>query len=264
MPTVTRILIYPLKSFDPIEVEESELTAVGALQHDRRFRFVKADGKTLNAKKSALVHPLEVQLDPVHRTLTARKRTEETGVSWNIDSQRQAIEHWFSEYFSAELSLEENEEGGFPDDSEATGPTVVSTETLQKVAGWFPGMSVNQARWRFRANIEISGADPFWEDRLFGTAPGVTRPFRVGDVLLAGTNPCQRCVVPTRDPQTGVVWPQFAQQFSEHREAELPVWASRDRFDHFYRLTVNTRLIDRGPGKIRVGDLVDLVEPYPL
>ena len=47
------------------------------------------------------------------------------------------------------------------------------------------------------ANLEFATAEPFWEDRLYGLAGSVV-PFQIGTARLAGTNPCQRCVVPTR------------------------------------------------------------------
>jgi len=112
---------------------------------------------------------------------------------------------------------------------------------------------------RFRANLEIADSEPFWEDRLFGEAEGVARAFRIGNVLLAGTNPCQRCVVPTRDPATGAVWPEFAKIFAVTRSAQLPQWAPRLRFDHFYRLTVNTRPLGSAGGTLHVGDEIQLV-----
>lgn len=258
MPTLSRIAIYPLKSFDPILVNETRVLDQGALEFDRRFAFVDAAGEFLNAKRTALVHSLRVDLDPNARTLRVQPRTGGESWQWSIDQDRSQLERWFSDYFSLPLSLVENDQGGFPDDDVATGPTVVSTETLQAVAEWFPGIAIDQVRLRFRANLEISGGGPFWEDRLFGSGD-TARAFRLGDVVFAGTNPCQRCVVPTRDPATGAVWPEFAKQFSQHRADQLPEWAARDRFNHFYRLSVNTRLLVRNQARIAVGDELEPV-----
>jgi uncharacterized protein YcbX len=105
--------------------------------------------------------------------------------------------------------------------------------------------------------LHIGGVEPFWEDQLYGAA-GSQVEFRVGTVTFAGTNPCQRCVVPTRHPQTAEAWPGFAAEFSRRRESTLPHWAERSRFNHFYRLAVNTHL-SGNPGIIRVGDAVDLI-----
>lgn len=260
VPTLSRIVIYPLKSFDPILVPQAEVLESGALRHDRQFAFIDSTGYFLNAKRTALIHRLEVQFDLESRTLIARHRTEDTRHQWQVDYQRPALEKWFSQFFSTNVALMEDQKRGFRDDDNATGPTIVTQATLQTVASWFPGLSLDQTRLRFRANLEIQDAVPFWEDHLFGATEGVVRPFRLGDVLLAGTNPCQRCVVPSRDSVTGEVWPEFAKQFSNLRETKLPDWAPVSRFNHFYRLTVNTRLIARGSGVIRVGDPVELIE----
>ncbi|MCA1685537.1 MAG: MOSC domain-containing protein, partial [Planctomycetia bacterium] len=57
----------------------------------------------------------------------------------------------------------------------------------------------------------------------------------------------------------------FSKRFSGHREATLPPWATAARFDHFYRLAVNTRRPGPGaePGVIRVGDEVEILSVTP-
>jgi hypothetical protein len=62
--------------------------------------------------------------------------------------------------------------------------------------------------------------------------------------------------VPTRDSATGEMISGFAKSFAKQRQAELPPWAPREAFDHFYRLTLNTSLdpAAEGPRQIRVGD----------
>src|SRR5262249_25513767 len=135
----------------------------------------------------------------------------------------------------------EDTEAGFPDDTEAPGPTVISTATLQAVASWFPGLDEQVMRLRFRANLEIGGVPAFWEDRLFAEVGSVV-PFRVGDVLFEGINPCQRCVVPSRDPYTGGIFPHFQEIFARKRREFLPSWSTPSRFNHFYRLSCNTRV----------------------
>ena len=131
-------------------------------------------------------------------------RENDVELSGQLDDDGQHLSDWLSNFFSLDVSIVENDETGFPDDLDAAGPTIVSTATLQTVAGWFPEMTLDEVRLRFRANIEVDGVEPFWEDRLFGLGPD-PRPFRIGTVLFGGTNPCQRCVVPTRQPLTGAV-----------------------------------------------------------
>ncbi|MBI3998253.1 MAG: bifunctional demethylmenaquinone methyltransferase/2-methoxy-6-polyprenyl-1,4-benzoquinol methylase UbiE, partial [Armatimonadetes bacterium] len=90
-------------------------------------------------------------------------------------------------------------------------------------------------------------------------APAVVQ-FAVGTVTLEGVSPSPRCVVPSRDPQTGGEDPGFQRHFARQREATMPAWAPRARFDHFYRLCVNTQAARSEAGKaLRVGDDVRIL-----
>jgi hypothetical protein len=84
----------------------------------------------------------------------------------------------------------------------------------------------------------------------------------VGAARFEGVNPCQRCAVPTRDPDTGAETPGFRERFLERREATLPEWAARDRFDHYFRLMVNTRVPPETVGtEVAVGDDLAIETP---
>jgi MOSC domain-containing protein len=123
------------------------------------------------------------------------------------------------------------------------------------VCEWFPGLTVDDVRLRFRASLEIDGVPAFWEDRLFGEAERSVVRFHIGEVAFEGSNPCARCPVPPRDPLTGVVLDGFQKRFTQLRESTLPPWSPRARFDHFYRFTTNTRVASSQSGlALRVGD----------
>jgi uncharacterized protein YcbX len=97
---------------------------------------------------------------------------------------------------------------------------------------------------------------PFWEDRLIGDG---TRgaAFQVGGVRFEGVNPCARCIVVTRDPATGESTPEFQQVFSARRRKTLPGNVDASRFDHYFRLALNTAVPSSEVGKaVRVGDEV--------
>ncbi len=255
MPHLARIRLYPVKSLSPQEVSEATVLATGALQHDREMALFDGEGKFINGKRSPLVHGLRAAFDPATGGLCVGGR------QFHLPDDQDAVEAWFSAHFGQTVTLRRDTAGGFPDDKNALGPTVISTATLEEVASWFPGLGVESARVRFRANLEIGGVPPFWEDRLFG-APDTVAPFQIGAVTFHGVNPCQRCVVPPRDPDTGEAIPDFSQKFRERREATLPPWANRDRFDHFFRLAVNTRVPASEAGKIvRVGEDVSVCVP---
>lgn len=257
-----KILVYPFKSLPAAETERAVVLPSGALEHDRRFCLLDADGNLLNGKRTAAIHTLRATHDLTvgSTTLWTESAPEPRTFSWSTG--RPALAARLSELLGTAVSIRENAEEGFPDDREAPGPTVVSTATLAAVAEWFPGLDPAETRARFRANLELSAPFAFWEDLLFGPA-GTAPEFRVGGVTFAATNPCRRCVVPSRDSRTGVVLSGFQKTFAQRRAASLPEGVAVERFDHYYRLTVNTRLAPGcAGGLIRVGDAVEILPRY--
>lgn len=251
---VARILLYPIKALDGIERDRAAVISPGALELDRRWAIFDEKGHYVNGKRNAKVYKLCCQFDLANHTITLSRQGERKTVQFHLVQDTIKINQWLSEYFQEPVFLKEKVEGGFPDDTEAYGPTVISTATLETVASWFPGLTVNNLRSRFRANLEIDDVPPFWEDQLFSEA-GEMVNFQVGSVQFQGINPCQRCLVPTRDPETGEVYPQFQQIFIKQREAMLPAWTTPSRFNHYYRLSINTRISPSQTGKvIKIGD----------
>jgi len=90
---------------------------------------------------------------------------------------------------------------------------------------------------RFRTNVHVEAdaaayAEEGWEGR----------ELRVGTARLALLHPCERCVIPTRHPDTHEKWP------------ELLRWLSRERSGRF---GINARPL--APATISVGDPVELL-----
>lgn len=90
---------------------------------------------------------------------------------------------------------------------------------------------------RFRTNIHVAlddaaHAEEDWEGRRL----------RVGDVVLDLVHPCERCVIPTRDPDT------------TEKHADIMRWLTRERAGLF---GINARAT--GAGRIAVGDPVALL-----
>jgi hypothetical protein len=255
-PHIAALHIHPFKSFDVLPVTSATVQPSGALALDRRWAFVDDAGKVWNAKRTVAIPQMRCRYDSAEDVFRFTF-ADQTTVDWRSGSDPTDLEAMVGRSLGGTARLVENREVGFPDDLDSPGPTIVSTATLETVASWFPGLTLENVRARFRANIEIGGVPPFWEDRLY-RAEGVGPAIRLGpQVTLLGVNPCQRCAVPSRDPWTAAVLPGFQKRFSELRQQSLPPWAARERFNHFYRLTVNTRL--GTPGTIHVGDdvLVD-------
>jgi uncharacterized protein YcbX len=258
-PTLARITIFPVKSLDGVEVDETRVRGGAGLEHDREYRLTDAASETLNGKRlgETLIR-LRSTFDLAFGEITI----EGSGgrMTARLPRDVREAELWLSVRLGEAVALDRDAERGFPDDVEASGPTVISRATLAEVATWFDGMDESEARRRFRANLEIDGVPAFWEDCLYGRE-GETRSFQIGDVLFDGVNPCARCTVPSRDSGSGeLAEPRFAKIFAERRRATLPDWAPVERFDHHYRLAVNTRLPVTENGKtLYLGDEVQLL-----
>ena len=261
-PYLSRIDIYPIKSLDRVAVQKTRVLPSGALEHDRAWAFFDAKGEFVNAKSYPAIQRIRAEIDPEEPAVTLRDAGAQGPGSdkFRLDQNSAPLEKWMESYFGFPVTLKANTELGFPDDTNSPGPTVISTATLAAVASWF-GFSVDEARRRFRANIEIDGVPAFWEDRLFGIE-GTTVKFRIGDVIFEGVNPCMRCTVPPRNPWTGEDDPTFVQRFRHLRRDTLPSWVVRERMTTYYRLSVNTRPHGTSVGKmLNVGDAIEVLEP---
>jgi uncharacterized protein YcbX len=253
MPRLSRITIYPIKSLDGYTVAATELMEAGPILGDRRWAIVDPMRQFVNGKRTAAVHPIRATFQQDGAVVTLSREGLE-GERFVLPDDAGRAGEWLSEAIGRKCLLIENLAIGFPDDADAAGPTLVSTSSLERVAAWFE-LELDEVRRRFRANLEIDAAEPFWEDRLVATETGPIT-FAIGSVWFRGRTPCQRCVVPSRDSATGDVISGFAKTFSAHRQEELPSWAPAEAFNHFYRLTLNTSLDPsmEGPRRIRVGD----------
>jgi hypothetical protein len=255
--TLERILVFPIKSLDGVEVRTGTITAGGFLEHDRVHAILDADGKIVNGKRDARIHRLRCRFDPTFREVTIAEQGSAAAVQGGL-GEPERLNAWLTGYFGFPVALHGDPERGYPDDREAFGPTIVGRSSLDEVARWFPNLGIDAVRRRFRSNLELDGEDmpAFWEDRLFGEA-GTLKPFGIGNVRFLGHNPCQRCVVPTRDPDTAAGIPGFQNVFMERRRQTLPAWVESSRFNHYYRFAVNTSIPPTEAGKqLRVGDEV--------
>ena len=279
-PRLANIRLHPIKALDPVSVNEARIGPNGGLELDRVWALYSADGRWVNAKRTAAMHLIRASYAPDISSVTLTvpgDRRKIPAMSFAFPGDAESAAEWFSMYFEQAIQVRYTREG-FPDDGLAPGPTIVSTASLQAVCEWFPGMTLDEARRRFRTTLEIdadhsaigneldrsSGAaetlPPFWEDQLFAESETSVVRFKIGDVAFEGSNPCARCPVPARESQTGITNDGFQKRFTDLRGAQLPPWAPAERFDHFYRLATNTRVPSTEHGKLlRLGDALSFV-----
>ena len=283
-PRLAGIRLHPIKSLDPISVTEARIGPGGGLEHDRAWALHSVDGRWVNAKRTAAMHLIRATYAPDLSSVTLAVPGDRRNIparTFPFPGGHEDAAEWFSVYFEQQILVRHAAEG-FPDDNIANGPTIISTASLQAVCDWFPGVTLESARQRFRTTLEIDGIvgaqdtrarqqpaidsgtpaasanghlPAFWEDQLYGEDERSVVRFCIGEVHFEGSNPCARCPVPARDPQTAADLTGFQKRFSDLRRETLPPWAPAARFDHFYRLAVNTRVAPTEHGKLlRVGD----------
>jgi MOSC domain-containing protein len=252
-----KIQIFPIKSLDGIFVSKARITSGGILENDRIYAIFDEAGRVVNGKRTARVHQVRCAFDTDVNQIQLWQHGETSPAEFNL-YEPDRIGKWLSDFFGFAVLLRCEPEKGFPDDRTAFGPTVTSEASLREIQKWFPELTLEGLRRRFRTNLELAGGGPFCEDRLFGAAEE-PKPFQIGAVKFLGHNPCQRCVVPTRDPDSGQAVADFQKTFMERRKQLLPQWANAQRFNHFYRFAVNTSILPGETGKfLGVGDAVEL------
>jgi uncharacterized protein YcbX len=257
MATIERLRVYPVKGLDGVELDAARIREGGTLAYDREFALFDSDDRIVNGKWTDRVHELRTDFDP--DTVELRVETpegEQETFELGSEAGRDRAAAWFGEDFAGDLRMERDSTVGHVDRTDM-GPSVISTATLEEVASWFDGLTVESTRRRLRANAEVSGVPAFWEDRFVGEgAPA----FEAGPLRIEGVTPCARCVVPSRDPDTGDPLSGFRERFVEKRRETFPAFADEDAFDHHYTLMLIARVVAGRGETLRVGDPVEVVE----
>ena len=197
---LANIRLHPIKGLDPVSVPEARIGPNGGLELDRVWALFAVDGQWINGKRSAAIHFIRAEYDPQVTMVTlsvssgAKSKMNLRPARFAFPSDQERAAAWFSEYFAQAVIVRHIPEGA-PDDGLATGPTIVSTASLQTVCNLFPGIDLQEARERFRTTLEIDGVPAFWEDQLFSEEENYPVRFKIGEVAFEGSNPCARCPV---------------------------------------------------------------------
>ncbi|MFN0066131.1 MAG: MOSC domain-containing protein [Limisphaerales bacterium] len=254
------ITVYPVKSLDGLAADGVAVLPSGALAGDREWALFDPAGAVVNTKRTARLCAVRARFSADGRKValgTAGRADRE----FLLESAAADAAAWLTDALGEAVELRRDVVYGFPDDLAVPGPTLVSTATLETVAGWF-GLPLNEARRRFRTNLEVGGVPAFWEDTLVGAAPETGTRLRIGGAVWRAASVCQRCTVPTRDSRSGEARAGFQREFMRRREEALPAAARRGRFNHFYRLTLNLAPVSVAPDTVlHAGDAVEVRPP---
>lgn len=266
MARIKDIRIYPVKGLDPTRVETGRTTRSGTLAGDREYAMLEPGvestggdfdtvGGTLNGKDIEHLHEIESSFDPETGVLALED--SDRSARFELPTESDAASEWLSEFVGFDVALRHRDPPGFVDRPQF-GPSVISTGTLEEVASWFDGMTVESARARLRPNVEVGGVPAFWEDQFLGEEPS---GFDAGGVRFEGIEACVRCVVPSRDPDTGEPIEAFRRRFVERRRETLPPWVDEETLGSSFSVMLITSVPETHHDEtLRVGEEVSVEE----
>ena len=156
-PLLANIRLHPIKALDPVSVSEARIGPNGGLELDRVWALYSADGRWVNGKRTAAMHLIRAAYSPDISSVTLTvpgDRRDIPAMNFAFPGDTEGAADWFSMYFEQAIQVRYTREG-FPDDGLASGPTIVSTGSLESVCVWFPGVTLDEVRRRFRTTLEI-------------------------------------------------------------------------------------------------------------
>ena len=262
------IHIYPMKAARAVDLDESAVEPWG-LAGDRRWLLVDEDGRFVSQREEpslarVVVTPLTGTISvssagfPAHQVAAPAASAPMPKVTvWGSTVLAAAAgpdgDEWFSAYLGRPVRLvylddptrrpvdpEYGRDGDVVSFADGYPLLLTSTASLDELGRWLTedgGQPVPMTR--FRPNAVVAGAPPWAEDRW--------RRIRMGAVEFRVVKPCGRCVVTTTDQITG-----------EGGSQPLKMLGRRRRVGQ--QLVFGQNMIPDGPGVIRAGDQVEVLE----
>jgi uncharacterized protein YcbX len=262
--TVSEIMIFPVKSLRGIALDETFVEPRG-LRFDRRWLVVDANDRFVTQRTRprmaliavkgqdgglALVSP---SMPPLHVPAVA------TGIERRVTIWRDAVltrdvgdaaAVWLSAALEMSCRLVQ-----MPESTERkVNPAYSMPGDIVSFADGYPFMLISQASLddlnarlpfplpmrRFRPNLVVEGATPFAEDTW--------KRVRIGNIVFRVVKPCERCIIPTVDPEAGV----FA--------GKEPLRTLATYRNVGSKVLLGQNLIAEGMGVLHVGDSVQWLE----
>ena len=252
MAHVVRISVAPIKSLGLVHPDEVELEP-GGVRGNRRFWLRDESGALYAGKRDGAMQRIRPEWDEGTRRLALTfpdgDRVEgvvEVGEPVEAElyklprASRRVIGPWeaaLSDYVGRPLTLLWADDGAVDRTPRGGSVSLVSRASLERLREE-AGMDEPVDGRRFRMLFEIDGVGAHEEDEWMGSE------VRVGDATIVVNGDIGRCVVTSRNPDTGVPdWPTLITLASYRREGvnePLPFGV--------YGSVVS-------PGKVRMGDI---------
>ena len=217
MITVTQLLVYPFKSGRGLSVNQTGFDAEGML-NDRRLMAVDEKGVFMTGRRHPELLHISCNSAGNNWELSHPSQTEICKVSTSKDSLQGKIwrdtfdaidggdetANWISQILgihcrvvlwrpSARHSGKYNLDTSFAD----AAPLLIASEaSMRKGCDW---ADLPYDIRRFRPNIVINGVEAFEEEKW--------QSLRIGKTRFEMLDQCSRCILTTRDPDTGEAHP---------------------------------------------------------
>ena len=211
---VARISVAPVKSLGLLHREEVELGPAGVVGN-RRFWLRDTDGRLYAGKRDGSLLLIRPAWDEETRQLTLTfpdgkvvdgvvelgDEVEADMYAWHRVRSRQVRGPWqaaISDYVGRPLELLWADAGAVDRTPRGGTVSVVSRASLARLQA---EMDVDRALdgRRFRMLFEIDGVDAHEEDTWIGAT------IQIGDAAVLFNGDIGRCVITSRDPDTGIV-----------------------------------------------------------
>jgi uncharacterized protein len=209
--TVTGLSVTPVKATRLQSVESISLGPDGATGN-RRFFLIDDRGRMINSKTLGALQTIVSAVDGDHLALTfpdghvvegtvVRGAAAETRF-FSRTRQAQLVEGPWSEAISSFVGrsvrlVEADGDGAAVDRGRAGTATLISRASLDRLAAEAGAWNVDPRR--FRMLIEIDGVAEHEEDAWVG------RTVRVGQATLSWNGHVGRCLITSRDPDSGTI-----------------------------------------------------------
>jgi hypothetical protein len=267
MPTLSSIHVYPLKSASGIAPDEADVERRG-LDGDRRWMLVDDEGTFLSQRSHPRLALIDVTATDQGLRLAAPDQPPIDVPRPNGSMATMPVTVWGDDVDAAPASGDAHawcsaflgEDVRLVYMPEASRRAVdadyaVRDNDIVSFADGYPLLLTTTASLadlndrldaplpmdRFRPNVVIDGTDAWAEDAW--------RRVRIGDVVFRSVKPCGRCAVTTTDQQT-----------AERGTEPLTTLATFRRNADTGKVYFGWNLIPEGPGRLRVGDDMDVLE----
>lgn len=249
---VVRISIAPVKALGLVHPEEVVVGPSG-VTGDRRFWLRDTEGRLFNGKRDGALQQIRPEWDESSRRLalafpdgTRVEGVVELGeqvdavMYGELRPSRRVVGPWqeaVSDFVGRPLELLWADDGGVDRLTDKGTVSLVSTASLERLREEMAFDRPVDGR-RFRMLFEIEGVGPHEEDTWIG------RHVKIGDAEIVVRGDIGRCVVTSRDPDTGDV-----------DMPTLVTLAGYRRDGHSEPLPFGVKGTVHTPGRVRVGDI---------